>query len=542
MLGELERGWAGLLAGDWQEARGAFSSSLSVEETAPAWEGMSQALWWAGEEAEALAAGERAHHLYRRRGDLPGAVRTAIWVSNEYRRYFGNRAVASNGWLGRAQRLAADDEVARGWVAAARAEHSDNLSEKEARAEEALAVAERHGLAELECYALAQLGLARVAGGDVTGGLALLDEAMALASSQSNPLVAADTACTLMEVADLIGDLGPFMSWAPLIEKYLTQYGHHALIAVCGACCGEVFSGNGDFAGAERELVRAIAVLEERGQQPRCSHPSARLGALRVRQGRLEEAEAILAPIHQLPEAIPPLAMIHLARRQPGAAARLLERRIARLGEFHLASAPLLLLLSEAFHQRRDAEGAWTCADRLAALAARSGLARIEGLAGLARARATAISDPEKAPMLYEEAIRLLDQAPLPMEGARGRLEMSRLLATEDRDLAVAEARAARAALEGMGASLLADEAAGFLRSLGVRRPAGVKGLTRLTQREAEVLQLIAAGLSNAEISDRLFISQKTAANHVSNVLLKLGVRSRTEAASLALRSASGAG
>jgi DNA-binding CsgD family transcriptional regulator len=541
MLGDVQRGWADLEAGDWGAAKDAFAAALSLGETGPALEGISQALWWTGEEGEALAAAERAYHLYRRQGDTRGAVRTAIWASKEYLRYYGTRA-AANGWLSRASRLAADDEVARGWVAAARAEHSDDPTEKEARSAEALAVAEGQGLAELECYALAQMGLARVAGGEVSGGLALLDEAMALAASQANPLVAADTACSLMGAADLIGDLGPFMSWAPLIEKYLTQYGHHALIAVCGACCGEVFAGTGDFAGAERELLRAIATLEERGQQPRCSHPSARLGVLRVRQGRLEEAASILAPIHHLPEATPPLAMIHLARRQPGPAARLLERRLARLGDAHLGAAPLLLLLSEAFLQRQDPEGALACADRLAALGARSGLARVNAWAGLARARAVSLTDPEKASTLYEEAVRLLDRAPLPMEAARGRLEMARLLAGEERDLAVAEARTARRALEEMGASLLADEAAGFLRSLGVRGRTGVKGLSRLTQREAEVLQLIAAGLSNAEISDRLFISQKTAANHVSNVLLKLGVRSRTEAASLALRSPAGSG
>jgi DNA-binding NarL/FixJ family response regulator len=57
-----------------------------------------------------------------------------------------------------------------------------------------------------------------------------------------------------------------------------------------------------------------------------------------------------------------------------------------------------------------------------------------------------------------------------------------------------------------------------------------------LTARELEVLSLIAAGLSNAQIADRLVIAPKTAEHHVGNVLAKLGVRSRAEAAAQAVR------
>jgi len=57
-----------------------------------------------------------------------------------------------------------------------------------------------------------------------------------------------------------------------------------------------------------------------------------------------------------------------------------------------------------------------------------------------------------------------------------------------------------------------------------------------LSDRELEVLRLIAEGLSNAEISDRLFISEKTTKSHVSNILNKLGVQGRTQAALHAVR------
>jgi len=57
-----------------------------------------------------------------------------------------------------------------------------------------------------------------------------------------------------------------------------------------------------------------------------------------------------------------------------------------------------------------------------------------------------------------------------------------------------------------------------------------------LTKREGQVLQLVAQGLSNRETADRLFVSERTAITHVSNVVTKLKLASRTQAALWAVR------
>ena len=120
------------------------------------------------------------------------------------------------------------------------------------------------------------------------------------------------------------------------------------------------------------------------------------------------------------------------------------------------------------------------------------------------------------------------------LTACRARMELARTLAGADKPRAISEARAALAAFERLGAVPDADAAAAFLRELGVRGRTGPKQLDLLTRRETEVLRLVAQGFSNPEIAERLFISVKTAGHHVSNILTKLGVRSRTEAAAYA--------
>ncbi|MDQ3757182.1 MAG: response regulator transcription factor, partial [Actinomycetota bacterium] len=120
--------------------------------------------------------------------------------------------------------------------------------------------------------------------------------------------------------------------------------------------------------------------------------------------------------------------------------------------------------------------------------------------------------------------------AKLPAELAAVRLDLARALASDRPEVAIAEASAAYDVYDRLKAAREADAAAALLRSLGVRKP-GRRSDALLTDREEEVLALVAEGLANAEIAERLYLSRKTVEHHVTRVLTKLGVRNRTEAA-----------
>lgn len=96
--------------------------------------------------------------------------------------------------------------------------------------------------------------------------------------------------------------------------------------------------------------------------------------------------------------------------------------------------------------------------------------------------------------------------------------------------------RRAHAALVALGAPAAAEAVARALRAAGASVPRGPRASTRenpanLTEREAEVAALLAEGLTNRQIADRLVVSPKTAGHHVSAVLAKLGVQRRAEVA-----------
>jgi DNA-binding NarL/FixJ family response regulator len=105
-----------------------------------------------------------------------------------------------------------------------------------------------------------------------------------------------------------------------------------------------------------------------------------------------------------------------------------------------------------------------------------------------------------------------------------------------------AQLRLALAEFQNLGALPAARLASRRLRELGVRdiprgpRPGTLSNPAALTPRELEVVALLAEGLRNSEIADRLVLSPRTVDHHVSSVLSKLDARTRSEAVAAAIR------
>jgi DNA-binding CsgD family transcriptional regulator/predicted negative regulator of RcsB-dependent stress response len=287
---------------------------------------------------------------------------------------------------------------------------------------------------------------------------------------------------------------------------------------------------------ADAELRAALDMAEDAGPGPR-AEAAARLAELRVRQGRFEEAEALLAQFDGAAGVPLPAAAVSLARGEAGTAAAILERHRAELGHRHIELATTLGLLVDAYLAIGNLDSATAAADQLTHVADQSGRPHAVALAALARAHvSTADGRSAEAAAELETALRAFTELDRPLDAACARLDLAHALATDNLELAVAEARRALTGFEQLGATRDADRAAAFLRGLGAPARVGRKNVGTLTRREQEVLHLVGRGLTNPEIATRLYISRKTAAHHVSSILAKLGLRNRAEAVAYASR------
>lgn len=207
-----------------------------------------------------------------------------------------------------------------------------------------------------------------------------------------------------------------------------------------------------------------------------------------------------------------------------------------RLGQHQARSYELQLIPRqvEALAQVGD-DGALSLAQEGLELARELGGRPAEGL--LLRGRALALQQAGAwldAFASYEAAIGILETLPMPYEAARteraaglARLARGR---RGDRQRGAALLRRAQQEFADLGARRDENATEAILAAAGlVEERAGGPG--PLTAREQEVAKLVTEGLSNGEIAERLYITEKTAAYHVGNILNKLGFNSRVEIA-----------
>lgn len=540
----MEQATAALEAADWDAAREHFEVAVREDPSPDGLYGLGTALWWLGDTDGSVRAQERAYAEFRHRCDPLSAALTALTLCLVYGSSLGNLA-AARGWMGRLARLVEDCDLSpmRGWLSLCKAVHANETADPttaEVQATEALETARRTGDLDLELCALSELGFTLAQAGRIAAGSALMDEAMAGALSgegrQLQTVVFAG--CRSITACTRALEFGRALQWIRAAEGFTRRYGNLHLYTTCRTQYGSVLLYQGRWDEAERELRAALRI--GRSAEPFVHGEAlAKLAELRVAQGRLEEAEALLRGFEDHGAATVPRAQVHLRRGEPELAAALLHRALATLGQECVAAAPLCELTAEAEIAVGDVRAAVERAGRMAKAGERAGCqvmlacgSRALGRAGLAS------GDDAGAAGHLGRALEVFTSLEMPLDQARTHLLLARTRRQDAPAAAIAEARTALATFEGLGAAPDADEASAFLRALGVRpvRQGPRRTADGLTRREEEVLALVCEGLSNREIADRLFLTRKTVEHHVRSVLAKLGATNRTEAAAYAVR------
>jgi DNA-binding NarL/FixJ family response regulator len=489
--------------------------------------------------AAALGTWERAYAAYRAGGDDVGAVRIARTLAGMYGTITGDAAVM-RGWLARAMTLlgSSAESAEHGWVSLNAGMFESDRARRESLLREACELGRRHHDADLEFTALGYLGASLVHDDRTAEGMALLDEALAaVAGDEVGDLCAIEEIfCQLFAACEHAHDVRRADEWIKVGEAVAERRRLPAVSGFCHTHYGAVLTAAGRWAEADAALTQAVAAWGLGQRSALRQGAIARLAELRVRQGRFEEAEQLLAGAAAEAETALAAASIHLATGATALAAETVERGLAQFGAESVAAVPLLDLLVDVRLAQQDVPAASTAADLLRATAERHPSPYLNACAAYARGRVCiANGEPEGLDCL-RAAVAAFAAAEMPMELARTRLELATAIAGTNPAVATVEARAALAGFQRLRAARHVDAAAALLRSLGVRIGTAVRSDGRLTNREAEVLELLGHGLSNPQIAERLFISRKTVEHHVGNILGKLGLRSRAEAAAYATR------
>lgn len=572
---QLAAGRDALARGAWEEARQRFEAALSVGdgESGEALEGLGWAGWWLSDERLTIDSRERAFRAYRAAEQPGAAARVAAWLAADFREFRAEGSVGQ-GWLGRAHGSieGLPESADHGWVSLIDADFALNLDADVVRAErlslDAVEIGRRFGVPDLEAVGLAQAGIATVLQGRIDDGMRRLDEASVIAVSEDMqlPVSAGWALCCLISACDGVGDFPRAAQWCATMRQFTDRWGGRQIAGICRSAYGRVLAANGDWPAAEAELTAAVADISQ-SRPGIAAGGLVRLGEHRARQGRTDEARELFEQAG--PAGMVGLGQLALDDGDPRAAADTAERVLRSTPEeVLLARLPALELLARA----RAALGAASApADAVSADADAGGAPRSTAEHALAelqsivddldtpylRARvrlvagelAAARGDREAARQACEDAVDCFTEGSAPYETAVARLELADALAKLGQaERATAEAGTAREVFERLGARRDLErverwmtEIGGLLASdtsaSGAEAPAS-PGDDRadLSPREVEVLTLVAQGLSDPEIAERLVVSPHTVHRHVANIRAKLRLPSRAAAVAYAAR------
>jgi ATP/maltotriose-dependent transcriptional regulator MalT len=525
--------------GAWEEARRGFEAVLTHEETPEALEGLGAAAWWLEDAPTVLVSRERAFRLFREQGDDRAAGRLATELAYDCAVFRAELAVA-NGWLQRAHRLL--DDLAPGpeqiWLTLREGElayHNDGDMERVCGlAVQAKELAACLGSLDLEMLGLALEGLALVGRGEVSDGMRRLDEATAAAvtGEMRDFQAIAVTLCFMVWACERVRDVDRASQWCDHFMTFCRRNDLRAHLAFCRAHYASVLTARGRWDEAEDQLAQAFAGLQSRLAWT--LSPWERLGELRRRQGRLEAAVECFERADPYPPCVLGKARVALDRDDPEQALDLVQRVLRHLPERNrVERIPSLELLVRIHCARGAVEDAHEALQELEAVAA---VVCTDGLLALVlhgRGQVALIGgDAAIAKSHLEDALDLYDRNRLPFEAALVRLDLGRAQHTLGcRDSALDQVRTAHDAFRSLGAAAASAKARALADAF-----AGKPGPPILSPREAEVLHLLIRGLSNKEIAAELALSTHTIRRHVSNILTKLDLSSRTAVVAYALQ------
>jgi len=534
-------GMQALERGAWEEARANFEASVAAGETPEALEQLGLTAWWLDDAATTFASRERAYRLYRDRGHPQGAARVALWLVWDYLAFRGDTAVSS-GWLERARRLLAGHEESSeyGWLFVRDGEVALFRGNDPAAARgsglRAAALGRSTGDRGLEFTGLALEGLARVSEGDVAAGMRCLDEATAAATAgEVKELHTIGVVCCWQIFAcERVRDYDRAAQWCARVQEFTKRWRLRPLSAVCRTQYAGVLIWRGLWADAEAELAAATRDFEQ-VRPPLVVQAFARLGELRLRQGRLEEAKRLFDEAGSQPLARLGRAALMLEQGATDEAAAQVGRFLAQVGPgeatVRAGGLELAVRVSAARGDQRATQGARDELQRIAGALGTAPLAAsvaaADGLVARQRGdNAAAVSHFEKASMLYE-------RSGAPYETARARQDLAlALAATGQHAAAEREARQALSAFQSLGAERDVARVKEQIERLAGSK--ATRGKPPITDRQLEVLRLVALGLSNPEIAARLHLSDHTVKRHIANLLTRLHLPSRAAAAAYA--------
>lgn len=500
---------------------------------------LADSLFWIDRVDESMDVRRRCYQAHAEVGDDAQAA-MAAWRLFYDHFLVGETAIA-NGWIERCRHHVDESigTVEAGWLHVALADVADSHGDQSARlthAATATSIARRFQDGSLLAMALQAEGRALIDRDDHRRGVALLDEAMiGVTGGEVDPIYTGWVYCNVVSVCYQLADLDRAGQWCRAALRWCDTLSDGQLYpGLCRVYAVELDCLYGEWSRAEAMVTQACSELT--AFDPRYAGDAFYLaGQLRRLRGDLEGAAEAFQRATELGRVPQPGLAFNLALQgRVVDAVAALRTALPTVGEWPLPRARLLIELITLELALSDIDAANGHLGELRRVADRSGAPVIDAMAQGASGRvSTAEGDHDAAYRRLHLAVEQLVRLNVPYEAARLQVAASRAAdACGDRETARLEAAAARAVFVRLGADLDAAATTAVLDEL--RRSPRPRSDSALSAREREVLREVAAGYSNRQIADRLYISANTVGRHVSNIFAKLGVTSRAAATAYA--------